>query len=132
MEGIDDINRLLRKKWKKYARFDTITSDTMRLKNVMIKYSGYLQNKAREVGENHTSLFPIRTLEATQNFHLKRLNKFTTKLSGATNAGQSNCLIEKYNTVRDVLKNKPFYKQINLREYAPEDKHARHRYYNML
>ena len=54
MEEIDDINRLLCKKWTKYARFDKITSDTMRLKNLMIKYSDCLQNKAREVGKHHT------------------------------------------------------------------------------
>ena len=79
----------------------------------MIKYSDYLKNREREVGENHKSLFPIRTLEGTQNFHVKRLNRFTTKLSGAIDTVGSICLIEKYNTVRDVLQNKPFYELKN-------------------
>ena len=132
IEGIGDIDKLLCKKWIQYARFNAITRDMTRLKNVMIKYCDYLQNKAREVGENHRSLVPIRTLQSTQGFQLKRLKKFTTKLSGIVNTGGSSSLIEKYNAVKSVLENKPFYDPVNLREYAPEDKCARCHYYNML
>ena len=73
VKSIDELGLLLVKTWMRQERFHEIKLDISSLKNVLMKYCDYLENKNREIAENHRSIIPIRTIQTQGSFQLKHL-----------------------------------------------------------
>ena len=103
------------------SRFEDIMFDLRQLSKCVLKYCDYLENKNREISENHKSTVPIRTLQSKAGFQLKRLKKYNKRIEDGQNNTQhpwSNM----YSKLEEMMDKKKLYEPINLREFSPEEK----------
>ena len=94
--------------------------DLRQLSKCFVKYCDYLENKNREISENHKSTVPIRTLQSNTGFQLKRLKKYNKRIEDGKNNTEhpwSNI----YSELVGMMDKKEFYEPINLQEFSPEE-----------
>ena len=120
--------KLLETKEMKKSRFERLAWDIKKLSKSLIQYSDYLDNKNRSSNENHACSVPVATLRRGNDSSLKKIEKYTQKDTGDLRKK----LEGKYKELADELSTKGYYEEIDVSDFAPDERKERWRYYKNI
>ena len=115
----------------KNTRYSFLQQDIKNLAKSFIQYSHYLDNKNREIADNHRSLIPVRSMQTQKGITISVLEK-NSAWNEKNNSMDDRLIRSKYQSVKNALSNVNIYEPIDLRAFAPDEKRARHKYYRNL
>ena len=71
----DALNCLAAKSWMKHSRYSTLKQDIKNFAKSLLQYCSYLDEKNREIVDNHRSLNPVRSLGLQKGITISVLEK---------------------------------------------------------